>query len=93
MSEHLYSDVYQQGVTNQFQPNDPTFAINRECEDPGFHVSMPASNVNNQGPRVGPSIPLQDSPPAYFEAQNSNICINVDPPPSYNDAMKKSEDV
>ena len=93
ISEHLYSGVYQPGATNQFQSNDPTCDINRECEAPRLHVNIPISSVNNQRPRVGPSRSLQDSPPAYFEAQNSNICINVEPPPSYNDAMKKSEDV
>ena len=91
--EQLYSGIYQPGVTNQVQPNDPTCASRRDCEISGFHVNMLTSNVNNQIPTVGHSLSLQDRPPAYFETQNSNICINVEPPPSYNDAIRKSEDV
>ena len=57
--------------------------------DSGFYANLPIPNHCDQNPRSGPAFPSGDSPPVYCETQNSNVCKNVEAPPSYDDGMKQ----
>ena len=88
-NEQLYSGVYQSGIVGQVRPNEHIVGNGRNREDSGFHANLPTPNHCDQNLRSGPALSSGDSPPAYCETQDSNICINIEAPPTYDDAMKQ----
>ena len=88
-NEQLYSGVYQSGIVGQVRPNEHIVGNGRNREDSGFHANLPTPNHCDQNLRSGPALSSGDSPPAYCETQDSNICINIEAPPTYDDAMQQ----
>ena len=84
----------QSNVCDSTLSNESNVNGARNHEESDLSVNLPDFILNEQNQEIANSLlPFEDSPPAYCETQNTNICINIEPPPSYDDAMKKYEDV
>ena len=88
-NEQLYSGVYQSGIVDQVRPNEHIVENVGNLGDSGLHANLPTPNHCAKNPRSSPALPSGDSLPPYCETQNLNVCINVESPPSYNDAIKQ----
>jgi len=88
-TEQLYSGVYQPTIGVRPAENIVNGDVNQS--NSGLRVNLPIYTPDIPSIRVNPSHLGDDCPPAYCETQHSNNGANIEPPPSYDDAMKKPE--
>ena len=93
-----YSGVYQRTPGVRSTENILTSNFVRSNGDTnqsssGLHVDLPIHTPSIPSERVGASALGEDCLPAYCETNHSNNVTNIEPPPSYDDAMKKLEAV
>jgi len=80
----------QSNVCDSTLSNECNVNGGRNHEESDLRINLPDHIPNEQNQEItNLLIPFEDSPPSYCETQNTNICINIEPPPSYDDAMKK----
>jgi len=84
----------QSNVCDSALSNESNVNGGRNHGESDLRVNLADYTQNEQNQEMTNSlIPFEDSPPSYCQTQNTNICINIELPPSYDDAMKKYKDV